>query len=183
MPFLSHRITEWVGREGTSEMIQFHPSAMGRNTTPGTGCSGPHPPWPVNEGRQGVKTNPDWLKYVWTLSSNLHKVSKTLHLAVKGQWHNQQESRSSEWDCTKHCRENTLYWHIASKSELFCPSGNVSFNNNLFSNESGTNGIETRWHSKGNLSLTPTFLLMASSGDTKGQSLQPPKPQQGWNHP
>lgn len=70
----------------------------------------------------------------------------------------------------------TLYQHMISKSKWSCPSGDVSFHNNLFFSRGGTNGIEPRRHSKGILSLIPIFLLMASSGDTKSQSLRSPNP-------
>lgn len=142
MPFLSHRITESFGQEGTSDIIQFHTPCHGQGCHPQNRLL--RPPYTLasqwrdmHAGRQGVKTNPDWSNRIWTRPSHLH-------LAVKGQWHSQQESRASEGDCSKHWRENTLYQHVASKGKWSCPSGSGSFNKNLFCKRSGTNGIETR---------------------------------------
>lgn len=41
-----NRITEWLGMEGTLEIVQFQPAAMAGTPTTRPGCSEPHPTWP-----------------------------------------------------------------------------------------------------------------------------------------
>lgn len=123
------------------------------------------------------KTKPDWSKSVWTLLSNLDNV-QTLHVAVKGPWHNQQESRSSEWDWTKHCT-STWYQRVNDPALQVMFLSTITFSlagvAQMALNHAGT--------AKGSWAWYPYFCSWQAVGIQRVRAFDPQIQQQGSNHP